>query len=194
MSDFAHEILKLVAKREVELIELSMKSVSLYGADLAYLVKALDHLGQSVRLMGFVHSGIGSVVIAFSSQKPMDLSLMTVGSAATLDQAAAKAMGEHLALLLGGQSMHTLEHYLPHSLGYQFAINSVQCSTPNSVPATRGANQPIISVLDAFAGRFADVFTADLTTEDIAACGLFAAKALFARASSSDNRAEGEHV
>jgi hypothetical protein len=184
LSLFAHEVLKRIATRETNLIEIPPDTLPNSNVNLRYLRNCFGHLDRPFRMLAFTHEGSGSVVLAFSPDDAGNPEHIAVGTAAFFQPAAVAALTDLLALATGGKSTRTFECRLPHSLGYIVDVSALgQAAAPeaNSVPQSN--NQNMNSVLFAFGGTFTDIVIANLTGEDLRRCNLIAVKALFVRSS-----------
>jgi bacteriocin biosynthesis cyclodehydratase domain-containing protein len=179
-SAFACEILKRVARDEVALVEVTSSWLSRAGADGRYLVNSFRHLHQPLRVLVFAHSGCGSVALAFPPGDRVDPARIIVGYAESPLRAATAAMTEFLAISIGGESVHTVEYFLPQSLRYSLDLNSRNYLPEEWLPVQDVTDHSPESVLRAFGGCFTDILIVNLSTKDILSCGMFAVRALFA--------------
>jgi bacteriocin biosynthesis cyclodehydratase domain-containing protein len=178
LSLFAQEMLKDVAKREAELAQLDLPSLAATNVDIQYLYDNFLHLGMTVRLLASSRGGHSLVLAVLRG--PEQHSQITVGSAEFLEQAATAAMIELLAFALGGKPLHTLEHYLPSSLGYAFSI-PVEDLAPYESPE-HSAGKSLDSMVLHDPGSICNrILIIDLSTPDLLSCGLFAVKTLFVK-------------
>lgn len=176
MSLLGHEMLKRVARGEEKLVELNPLSLAPASADVRYIVESFKHLGASFRLVALKHLD-GNLVLALPTGEPVPYSQIAVGSATTAEEAAAGAMVDLLGITLGGTSLHTAEHYLPRSLGYHLVLPDIELSGYDKVPV-QSAPQFATSDSAIRWRQSIEILIVNLTTPDLASCGLYSVRAL----------------
>jgi bacteriocin biosynthesis cyclodehydratase domain-containing protein len=175
----AHEMLKSIAKNDATLAEIDLPYLSAANADVRYLDQCFTQLHIRIRMLGSCHRLGYSVVLSFIRGDSAIHKKIAVGAAQSLEQAVVQSMTELLAISVGDRSLHTLNRYLPGSLGYCLDLpdnGAVQKSA--SIPGpTEKCLTSTPGEVEQMSGR---ILLVELTPPDLSSCGLFVVKALLA--------------
>jgi hypothetical protein len=181
LSLFAHEDLKKIATRKCPIEELSSTMLAELSPDARYVLNVLQQLKLPVRLFVMRSKYSGSVVLAVSPTS-RDPTKIAVGSSDVLAHAACIAVINFLAIALGCESLRTVECYLPRFLGYVLDIPETTSTLDRTAFSDGSLTHYMTSILSFFNSESGDLLIANLTTDDVASCGLVAVKALLVRA------------